>query len=102
MDARGSGPPLEGRRTRLRTLVPADYDYLYVLFTRPGQENPDPSRLAAKFVGERFALYRILPPAQEAPAIQESPSAGAGPQVVRVGPAIRQGAATPTRQRRVN
>jgi len=80
----------------------ADYDYLYVLFTRPGQENPDPSRLAAKFVGERFALYRILPPAQEAPAIQESPSAGAGPQVVRVGPAIRQGAATPTRQRRVN
>ena len=33
MDARGSGPPLEGRRTRLRTLVPADYDYLYALAT---------------------------------------------------------------------
>jgi hypothetical protein len=62
-----------------------DYDYLYVLFTRPGQENPDPSRLAAQFVGERFALYRILPPALEAPAIQESPAAEAGPQVVRVG-----------------
>ena len=39
----------------------ADYDYVYVLFTRPDQENPYPTRLAAKFVGERFALYRILP-----------------------------------------
>ncbi len=81
----------------------ADYDYVYVLFTRPNQENPDPSHLAAKFVGERFALYRILPPEPEAPATQEPPAAGAGAQVVGVGPEIRQGAVAPrVRQRRVS
>jgi hypothetical protein len=81
----------------------ADYDYVYVLFTRTDQENPDPTRLAAKFVGERFALYRILPPEPEPPAIQDGPATGAEPQVVRIGPEVRHGAVTPRgRQRRVN
>jgi hypothetical protein len=81
----------------------ADYDYVYVLFTRPDQENPYPTRLAAKFVGERFALYRILPAEPEPPAIQDGPATGAEPQVVRAGPEVRHGAVTPrSRQRRVN
>ena len=76
---------------------------VYVLFTRPNQENPDPARLAPKFVGERFALYRILPPEPEAPTIEDTPAAGADTQVVRAGPEIRHGAVTPrARQRRVN
>jgi len=36
-----------------------DYDYLYVLFTDPDYENPDPARLTAIFAGDRFVLYRI-------------------------------------------
>ena len=91
-----------GLRTHMLLTIGACLFTLISDYGFGGGIGTDPSRLAAKFVGERFALYRILPPAQEAPAIQESPSAGAGPQVVRVGPAIRQGAATPTRQRRVN
>jgi hypothetical protein len=38
-----------------------DYDYVYVLFTQPDYENPDPSRLTALYTGERFALFRINP-----------------------------------------
>jgi hypothetical protein len=38
-----------------------DYDYVYVLFTEPGYENPDPTRLTALYTGERFALFRIAP-----------------------------------------
>jgi hypothetical protein len=63
-----------------------DYDYLYVVFTRPGQENPAPSRLSQRFVGERFALYRIVPPEPEPvdpPATSEPPSTGAVAQVAR-------------------
>src|SRR5262249_10108633 len=37
----------------------SDYDYVYLLFTEAGQENPDPERLTAIFAGERFVLYRI-------------------------------------------
>jgi hypothetical protein len=80
----------------------ADYDYVYVLFTRPDQENPNPAHLATKFVGERFALYRILPPEPEAPATQEPPQTGAESQVAGAGPEIRQGALAPRRQRRVS
>jgi hypothetical protein len=36
-----------------------DYDYLYVLFTDPTYQNPDPGRLTPVFAGERFVLYRI-------------------------------------------
>jgi hypothetical protein len=81
-----------------------DYDYLYVLFTRPNQGNPDPSRLAPKFVGDRFALYRILPPAQEPaypPTMKDVPDSGTGTQVVRVVPDVRHGAMSQRRQRRL-
>ena len=50
------------RRTRRRALLDAwtsDYDYVYVLFTDPSHENPDPARLTAIYAGERFVLYRI-------------------------------------------
>jgi hypothetical protein len=36
-----------------------DYDYLYVLFTKPNFANPDPSRLTEIYAGNRFILYRI-------------------------------------------
>ena len=38
-----------------------DYDYVYVLFTESGYENPDPTRLTALYTGDRFALFRINP-----------------------------------------
>jgi len=37
----------------------ADYDYLYVLFTKPEFANPDPRHLIKMFTGDRFVLYRI-------------------------------------------
>jgi hypothetical protein len=37
----------------------ADYDYLYVLFTPPNFQNPDPSHLSEMYVGDRFVLYRV-------------------------------------------
>lgn len=60
-----------------------DYDYVYVLFSQPNQENPDPTRLMAKFVSERFALYRILP-AETKPS--DAPESEAGAQVAKVAP----------------
>jgi hypothetical protein len=36
-----------------------DYDYLYVLFTKPDFANPDPPWLTELFAGDRFILYRI-------------------------------------------
>ena len=37
----------------------ADYDYLYVLFTKPDFQNPDPAHLTEIFAGDRFMLYRV-------------------------------------------
>ena len=37
----------------------ADYDYLYVLFTPPNFQNPDPAHLSEMYVGDRFVLYRV-------------------------------------------
>ena len=37
----------------------SDYDYLYVLFTDPAFENPDPTRLIPVYGGKKFMLYRI-------------------------------------------
>jgi hypothetical protein len=37
----------------------ADYDYLYVLFTKGRDENPDPARLTPIFASKKFMLYRI-------------------------------------------
>jgi hypothetical protein len=39
----------------------SDYDYVYVLFTDAGYENPDPTRLITVYTGDRFALFRIIP-----------------------------------------
>jgi hypothetical protein len=36
-----------------------DFNYLYVLFTRPDYENPDPARLTPMYASDRFVLYRI-------------------------------------------
>lgn len=41
-----------------------DYDYVYVLFTDANYKNPDQARLTAVYAGERFALFKINPPAQ--------------------------------------
>ena len=40
----------------------SDFDYVYLLFTDPDYENPDPARLTALYAGERFVLYRVNPP----------------------------------------
>jgi hypothetical protein len=37
----------------------SDYDYLYVLFTKPDFKNPDRTHLTEIFAGDRFILYRI-------------------------------------------
>jgi hypothetical protein len=67
-----------------------DFDYVYVLFTEPDYENPDPSRLTALYTGERFALFKINPtpvPVEPDP-FDASPPAVVGdpppPQVVRM------------------
>jgi hypothetical protein len=66
-----------------------DFDYVYFLFTGPDHRNPDPARLATQVIGDRFALYRILPPARRnlrpsTPA--DAPATHAGPQMVRLAP----------------
>jgi hypothetical protein len=38
------------------------YDYVYVLFTEKGAENPDPLRLRLVHEGSRFQLYRMANP----------------------------------------
>src|SRR3954468_19619629 len=40
----------------------SDFDYVYMLFTDPDFENPDPARLTAIYAGERFVLYQTNPP----------------------------------------
>lgn len=40
----------------------SDYDYLYVLFTKPDYRNPDPAHLMPIYAGTRFVLYRVNPP----------------------------------------
>jgi hypothetical protein len=41
---------------------PDHFDYVYVLFTNPGADNPDPARLAPVNGGRHFQLFRVLPP----------------------------------------
>ena len=38
------------------------YDYVYVLFTQKGAENPDPVHLRLVYEGRRFQLYRMANP----------------------------------------
>lgn len=39
-----------------------NYDFVYVLFTEKGAENPDPLRLRLVYEGRRFQLYRMANP----------------------------------------
>jgi hypothetical protein len=39
---------------------PQHFDYVFVLFTRTGAANPDPSRLALVDDGRHFQLYRVI------------------------------------------
>jgi hypothetical protein len=39
---------------------PNHFDYVFVLFTKPGDPNPDPSRLAPVNAGRHFQLYRVI------------------------------------------
>jgi hypothetical protein len=56
-----------------------DYDYLYVLFTKPNFANPDPAQLTELFAGDRFILYRI----------ERSQSAGTGKVVTAAGKNVK-------------
>jgi len=40
---------------------PGRYDYLFIIYTRPGAANPDPDRLVPVFEGRGFQLYRTRP-----------------------------------------
>jgi hypothetical protein len=51
----GDEPPYWSRWTR-------DFDYLYVLFTDTNYANPEPTRLAPVYAGNRFVLYQITGP----------------------------------------
>jgi len=52
----------------------SDYDYVYVLFTDPDYENPDPARLIPIYAGERFVLYKINASPQVADMAEPSAS----------------------------
>lgn len=39
---------------------PRNFDYVYVLFTKPGAANPDAARLALAADGPGFQLYRVI------------------------------------------
>jgi MFS family permease len=40
---------------------PHHFDYVFVLFTKPGDHNPDATRLAPVDAGQHFQLYRVIP-----------------------------------------
>jgi hypothetical protein len=40
---------------------PKNFDYVYILFTEPGAQNPDSDRLELVKEGPRFQLYKIIP-----------------------------------------
>lgn len=37
---------------------PTRYDYVFILYTERGDDNPDPQHLAARYEGENFQLYQ--------------------------------------------
>jgi len=41
---------------------PRHFDYVFVLFTKPGAADPDPARLALVDEGRHFQLYRVIAP----------------------------------------
>jgi hypothetical protein len=42
------------------------FDYLYVLFTEDEAPNPDPARLRLLIDGDRFQLYKVIKPGEQA------------------------------------
>ena len=54
------GPPQDGTNNYWNKWT-TDYDYIYVLFSDSGYENPDQTRLTTVYTGERFALFRVNP-----------------------------------------
>jgi hypothetical protein len=54
--------PAPDQRHRFWDRWPAHFDYVYVLFTEPGADNPDPAHLSLVEEGSRFQLYRVKPP----------------------------------------
>lgn len=44
---------------------PKSYDYVYLLFTEKGADNPDSDRLQLVFEGKRFQLYKVIKPLPE-------------------------------------
>jgi hypothetical protein len=42
---------------------PRNYDYVYLLFTEQGADNPDSERLLPVYEGKRFHLYKVIKPA---------------------------------------
>ena len=62
-----SSPPIVPRRNTPKFWLNwTKFDYLYVLFTEDEAPNPDPSRLKLIADGDRFQLYRIIKPGDEA------------------------------------
>jgi hypothetical protein len=70
VDTQDGTPPMIGTLVRVADrpdsnladywrLWTEDYDYLYVLFTKPDFKNPDPAHLTELYAGDRFILYRI-------------------------------------------
>ena len=53
-----SDGPVPGKR-RYWDRWPQRYDYVYVLYTRRGDDTPDPDLLALRYEGEAFQLYQI-------------------------------------------
>lgn len=45
---------------------PRNYDYVYVLFSEQGADNPDSERLQLVYEGKRFHLYKVIKPAPPA------------------------------------
>ncbi|GGF78057.1 hypothetical protein GCM10007301_42550 [Azorhizobium oxalatiphilum] len=43
-------------------LWPQHFDYVYLLFTEPGDPNPDSDRLELVYAGDRFQLYKVIKP----------------------------------------
>jgi hypothetical protein len=41
---------------------PRHFDYAFVLFTKPGDPNPDPAHLKPLVEGRHFQLYGVIPP----------------------------------------
>ena len=62
-------PPPDHRR-RFWDHWPQHFDYVYLLFTQPGAENPDPAHLSLVEEGSRFQLFRVNPTPMRSAGLQ--------------------------------